>query len=72
LASKIRMKKKDPNFVDFYLKLDEEKSFTKRKFSELQKLNQRKKRLKQKIIKKKLKKNHAWYFNHLFYENFRE
>jgi hypothetical protein len=53
------MKKKDPNFVDFYLKLDEEKSFTKRKFSELQKLNQRKKRLKQKIIKKKLKKNHA-------------
>lgn len=50
------MKKKQLNFLDYYLKMDEEKSFTKRKFSELQKLNQRKKKLKRKIINKKIKK----------------
>ena len=51
------MKKKNLNFTDYYLKMDEEKSFTKRKFTELQKLNQRKKKLKRKIINKKMKKN---------------
>jgi hypothetical protein len=37
------------------LKLDQEKAFTRRKFSELQRLNQRKKKLKKRIIAKKQK-----------------
>ena len=56
-ASKIRMKKQVTSYTDYYLKLDQEKSFSRRKFNELQKLNQRKKRLKRKIIKKKTKNN---------------
>ena len=53
LASKIRMKKQESSFADYFLKVDREKSFTKRKFTELQRVNQRKKKLKRRIIAKK-------------------
>jgi hypothetical protein len=57
VASKIRLKKRQNNFIDQFLKLDSEKQFTKRKFGELQRENQRKKKLKRKIIAKKQKQN---------------
>ena len=55
LASKIRMKKQEDSFADYFLKVDREKSFTKRKFTQLQRVNQRKKKLKRRIIAKKQK-----------------
>lgn len=64
-ASKIRMKKQVTSYTDYYLKLDQEKSFSRRKFNELQKLNQRKKRLKRKIIKKKTKNNGKWFYYYM-------
>ena len=53
LASKIRMRKPEASFADYFLRVDREKSFTKRKFTELQRVNQRKKKLKRRIIAKK-------------------
>lgn len=55
MATKLRLHKKQNSFTDYFLKLDNEKAFTRRKFSELQRLNQRKKKLKKKIIAKKQK-----------------
>ena len=49
------MKKQEASFADYFLKMDSQKEFTKRKFSELQRHNQRKKRLKRRIIAKKQK-----------------
>jgi|688.fasta_scaffold214657_3 hypothetical protein len=54
-SAKIRNKKQAPSFTDYFLKVDSDKEFTKRKFSELQRHNQRAKRLKRKIIAKKQK-----------------
>lgn len=53
ISSKIRLRKQEPNFTDYFLKMDEEKAWTKKKFTELQRVNQRKKKLKRKIIAKK-------------------
>ena len=55
IASKIRMRKQENSFADYFLKLDKEKQFTERKFTELQRLNQRKKKMKRRIIEKKKK-----------------
>lgn len=55
LASKIRIKKKEASFTDYFLKLDRENQFTQKKFTELQRINQRKKKMKRKIIAKKQK-----------------
>lgn len=55
IASKIRVRKGQSSFADYFLKEDEDKQFTKRKFTELQRINQRKKKLKRRIIAKKQK-----------------
>lgn len=55
VASKIRLQKREKGFTDYFLELDKEKAFTRRKFTELQKLNQRKKKMKKRIIAKKQK-----------------
>lgn len=55
VASKIRVRKGQSSFADYFLKEDEDKQFTKRKFTELQRINQRKKKLKRRIIAKKQK-----------------
>ena len=52
--SKIR-KSNSESFTDYFLKLDQEKQFTSKKFNQIQKLNQRKKKLKRKIINRKQK-----------------
>ena len=56
-ASKMRLKRREASFADYFLKMDKEKKFTERKFSELQRINQRKKKLKKKIMAKKTKSN---------------
>lgn len=62
------MKKPEASFADYFLKIDQEKSFTKRKFTELQRMNQRKKKLKRKIIAKKQRSKGAkWLKLKLFY-----
>jgi hypothetical protein len=55
VASKIRLRKQEANFADYFIKLDRENQFTQKKFTELQRINQRKKKLKRKIIAKKQK-----------------
>ena len=52
-ASKKRNKKRHNDLVDFYLSRDNETEFTNRKFNEIQKLKQRKQKLKKRIIAKK-------------------
>lgn len=59
VASKIRLRKQEKSFADYFLKLDEEKKFTQKKFTELQRINQRKRKLKRKIIAKKQKQKGA-------------
>lgn len=59
VASKIRLRKQEKSFTDYFLKLDEEKKFTQKKFTELQRINQRKRKLKRKIIAKKQKQKGA-------------
>ncbi len=54
-ASKVRNKKRNNEFIDYFLGQDDKASFTNRKFNEIQKLKQRKKKLKRKIIAKKQK-----------------
>ena len=55
MASKIRSKKQDKSFADYFIQQDKEKQFTEKKFSELQKISQRKKKMKKRIILKKQK-----------------
>jgi hypothetical protein len=33
IASKIRLRRQEANFADYFLKIDQEKSFTKKKFT---------------------------------------
>ena len=49
-ASKIRNKKKDNSFIDFFLTRDKAAEFTNRKFTEIQRMKQRKKKIKKKIL----------------------
>lgn len=58
-ASKVRNKKKNNEFIDYFLSKDDDASFTNRKFNEIQKVKQRKKKLKKKIIQKKQKASAA-------------
>ena len=54
-ASKYRNKKKNNEFIDYFLSKDSKASFSNRKFDEIQKLKQRKKKIKKRIILKKQK-----------------
>ena len=58
-ASKLRNKKKNNEFIDYFLSKDNDASFTNRKFDEIQKVKQRKKKLKKRIIQKKQKASAA-------------
>lgn len=58
-ASKLRNKKKNNEFIDYFLSKDDDASFTNRKFNEIQKVKQRKKKIKKRIIQKKQKASAA-------------
>ena len=54
-TAKLRNKKKDNQFIDYFLKKDRGTEFTNKKFNEIQKLKQRKKKIKKKVMAKKQK-----------------
>ncbi len=54
-AVKIRNMKKQASVVDYYLKKDKEASFSNRKFTEIQKIKHRKKRITKKSLMNKNK-----------------
>ena len=58
-ASKMRNKKKNNDFIDYFITKDNDASFTNRKFNEIQKVKQSKKKLKKRIIQKKEKASAA-------------
>ena len=58
-ASKKCNKKKHGEFIDYYLKKDAETEYSNKKFNEIQKLKQRKRKIKKRVLMKKEKASKA-------------
>jgi hypothetical protein len=57
IASKIKSINKEKTLTDYYCQIDQNEQFTKRKFSEIQRVKQRRKKITKKSLKKMQKRS---------------